>query len=250
MFESSFRSFRPFAIPVLLAVALAGCSSADGSSQKGPPSAMSKANPSRGAGATTAEAAPGSSAALPDSLTEAADRGRVLGADTAPVWLLMVSDFQCPWCKKWHDETYPAIKRDYVDAGKVKVAYLNYPMAMHLNARPAAIAAMCASAQGKFWQTHDRIFQMQGTWEKQADPRPYLDSLAVASGADAARQRACSAGGKLNALIDADFARAHQAQVTGTPVFFVGGRRIDGAEPIGVFRMVIDSVLRAGTRNK
>jgi protein-disulfide isomerase len=162
----------------------------------------------------------------------------------------MVSDFQCPWCKKWHDETYPALKKEYVDAGKVRVAYLNYPMQMHVNARPAALAAMCAAAQGKFWATHDRIFLMQGAWEKLPDPRPYLDSLAIASGADAARQRACSSSGKLYALIDADYARAQQTGVRGTPVFFVGGRRIDGAEPIGLFRTVIDSVLKAGAKGK
>ena len=236
---------------MLLAGALAACSAADGSSRRStnaPPDASPAA---RGANATLVAAAPGTAGsppALPDSLTDAADRGRVLGAESASVWLVMVSDFQCPWCKKWHDETFPALRKQYVDAGKIRVAYLNYPMQMHANARPAALSAMCAAAQGKFWATHDRLFQTQGTWEKLAKPLPYLDSLAVASGADPARQHACSSAGKLYALIDADYARAQQQGIRGTPVFFVGGRRIDGAERVEVFRMVIDSVLKAGTR--
>lgn len=235
--------FRSCAL-VLVAVTVSSCSSADGSSRNGA-SKSTTASSSRGGGATAAPSAPDASGALGDPLTDAADRGRILGAESAPVWLLMVSDFQCPWCKKWHDETYPSVKQEYVDAGKVRVAYLNYPMQMHVNARPAAIAAMCASAQGKFWPTHDRIFKTQSIWQKQPDPRPYLDSLAVSSGANAARQHECSSGTRLSELIEADIARAHRAQVTGTPVFFVASRRIDGAEPIGVFRKVIDSVLKA-----
>src|ERR1700681_2201024 len=93
-------------------------------------------------------------AATPDPLSVAADRGRVMGSDTASTWLLVVSDFQCPWCKMWHDSTFPALKKEYVDTGRLRVAYINFPLGMHANSWPSALAAMCASAQGKFWPTH------------------------------------------------------------------------------------------------
>src|SRR5919205_3448630 len=95
---------------------------------------------------------------LPDTtLNRIADHARVQGSDNAKLWVVEVSDFQCPYCKRWHAETYPAIKRDYVDAGKVRLAYVNFPLTGHKNAWPAAEAAMCAALQGKFWELHDSL---------------------------------------------------------------------------------------------
>ena len=185
-----------------------------------------------------------------DSLATLADHGRVLGSATAPVWLLIASDFQCPWCKTWHDSTFPALKRDYVDAGKVRVAYLNFPLSMHANALPSAMAAMCAAAQGKFWEAHARIFETQSVWQKLPRPEPYLDSVAIAAGADAAKLKRCTQDRAMLALIQADQARAQKAGVESTPTFFVGGTKIEGAQPLKVFRRVIDSVLAAGAAPK
>jgi protein-disulfide isomerase len=192
-------------------------------------------------GAATAAA----TAAQPDTLSVAADRGRVLGSDTASTWLLIVSDFQCPWCKMWHDSTFPALKKEYVDTGKLRVAYINFPLGIHANAWPSALAAMCASAQGKFWPMHDRIFQTQATWEKMTKADAYFDSLAVASGADAARQHECVQKGSVLQLVQADQARANKGGAQTTPTFYVGGAMIEGAQPVNLFRHVIDSVLAA-----
>jgi protein-disulfide isomerase len=192
--------------------------------------------------------APGANTASADSLLDAADRGRVLGSETATVWLLIVSDFQCPFCKQWHDETFASVKREYVDAGKIRVAYMNFPLQQHANSWPSAIAAMCASAQGKFWATQDRIFTAQKNWESLPNPTVYLDSLAIASGADPARQHACTKDRQLRTLIDRDQLRMREAGVQSTPTFFVGSRKIEGAQPADSFRKVIDSVLKAGGR--
>jgi len=227
-------------LALLFAGAGAGCSSADRAAEKAAPAgATAKAAPGGSAGVAGAASQPG------DALTDAADRGRILGSPDAAVWLLVISDFQCPWCKQWHDSTFPAIRRQYVDAGKIRVAYLNLPLGMHANAMPAAMAAMCASAQGKFWATHDRIFQTQKSWEALGDPTAYLDSVAVAAGADGALLRECTRGRRLAALIEADQARAARAGAESTPIFFVGARKIEGAQPLGEFRRVIDSVLAA-----
>src|SRR5438105_7757478 len=84
-----------------------------------------------------------------DSLTDRADRGRIMGDSTATAWLVIASDFQCPFCKRWHDDAFPPLVRDYVRTKRLRVAYLNFPLSQHQHAMPAAEAAMCASAQGK-----------------------------------------------------------------------------------------------------
>lgn len=184
----------------------------------------------------------------PDSITRAADRGRILGNASVPTWFIMVSDFQCPFCKAWHDSTYAIVKKNYVDTGKLRMAFINFPL--HKNSLAAARTAMCASAQGKFWGTHDRIFDTQDKWKNLKDPRPFLDALAVAAGADAARLRGCEAGGHVDALIAADQERFQRVGVGGTPTFYIGRATMVGALPSRDFRHVIDSVLAAGAKGK
>ena len=185
----------------------------------------------------------------PDSvLARRADQGRIAGSATAPVWLVEVSDFQCPYCKQWHDQSYEAIKRAYVDSGKVRLAYVNFPLSMHRNAMPAAETAMCAAAQGKFWPLHDALFATQQQWEKLASPQQTFDSLASAAGADMSAFHKCVSAHLMKATIDADIDRATKAGVESTPTFLVGGTMITGAQPLAVFRQVIDSALaHAGT---
>ena len=226
---------------VLLCTAL-GCSRGEAAPKSGGPSTTATTSASISSVTTATQGA--------DPRTQAADRGRVLGAESALVWLLIVSDFQCPWCKMWHDSTFPAIKREYVDAGKVRIAYLNFPLGIHANAWPSAMTAMCASAQGKFWETQDRLFETQKRWEKLADSRPFLDSLAIASGVDPIQLRECTSKSALQDLIASDQTRANKAGAETTPTFFIGGAKIEGAQPITLFRHVIDSVLAAVAKGK
>src|SRR5881628_2741765 len=93
---------------------------------------------------TTSAAQPSAAAAdsaRADSLLQRADRARIQGDSAAPVWIVELSDFQCPYCKQWHDETYPVIVRDYVAKGQVRLAYVNYPLQQHVHALRAAEAA-------------------------------------------------------------------------------------------------------------
>src|SRR5918999_1048557 len=112
-------------------------------------------------------------------LLQRADRGRIQGEGAAPIWVIVASDFQCPYCRIWHAETYPALIKDYVRTGKIRMAYLNYPLNSHKNAWPAAEAAMCASVQGMFWEMHDAIFANQSRWSTMPNAMPVFDSLAV-----------------------------------------------------------------------
>jgi len=221
--------------------------------------ARTEAVPAASAGATassagdvnaTAAATPGASlSGLTDSVSAAADRGRIRGSADAPVWFIEVSDFQCPFCKQWHDASFAAIDSEYVKTGKVRMAYLNYPLSsIHPNARAAAEAAMCASVQGKFWQLHESLFRTQGQWENQPNPVPTFDSLAVAAGVDAKGWRDCMSTHATARIIDADHDRSRTAGVQSTPTFFIGDRKLEGAYPTDTFRVALDSAIAKKSR--
>lgn len=201
------------------------------------------------AGGESAKAdTPRASASLPlpaaqDSNITIADLARTDGSSTAPVWLIVVSDFQCPYCKQWHDATYPAVHNEYVKTGKVRLAYVNYPLRIHPQAWPSAEAAMCAGAQGKFWQMHDGIFDTQEKWASSAAPAAIFDSVARARGVDIKRWRQCIASGVTKPLIQADQQRAESAGVRSTPSILIGDELMTGAHPIESIRRVIDSAL-------
>jgi len=229
---------RPLFVSITLTCAALAC-------------AKGSASPSAG-GATKTAAAQAASAATPvhDSIVDAADRGRILGKESAPVWFLIVSDFQCPYCKAWHDSTFHALEKEYVATGKIRMAYVNYPMPQHTNAVPAAVTAMCASAQGRFWATQDRIFDTQKSWQALKDARPYLDSLAVASGTDAAKLRSCEEDKRMLPLIALDQSRFQSQGVQGTPTVFIGSAQLVGALPTTEFRHVIDSVVAVANKSR
>jgi protein-disulfide isomerase len=177
------------------------------------------------------------------ALEQRADRARIQGNPSAPLWVIEVSDFQCPYCKQWHDQTYPALKREYVDAGKVRLAYINFPLQGHRNAWPAAEAAMCAGAQDKFWPMQDALFDTQHQWENLANPMPVFDSLATRVGVDRASFDECVSQRQMRPLIQADLERATRAGVDATPSFVIGNTLLSGAQPVDVFRKVIDEAL-------
>jgi protein-disulfide isomerase len=162
------------------------------------------------------------------------------------VWVIEVSDFQCPFCKTWHDSTYRALRREFVTPGTIRLAYVNYPLPNHQNALPAAEAAMCAGAQGKFWEMHDGLFDTQDTWAEMPNASTVFDSVARAAGVDVPAMRACVEQGAMRALIQADADRAQESGVQATPSFIIGGDvLIRGAQPIAAFRRAIAQKLAA-----
>lgn len=184
-----------------------------------------------------------SAQAATDSIVKKADAGRIMGATTAKVWVVEISDLQCPYCKEWHDNTFPVVRDEYVKTGKVRLAYVNFPLRMHLNSQPAANAAMCASAQGKFWEMHDALFGSQDQWEMLKDPTAFFEGLAGKVGVNMTDWKACVQTKPLQPLIDADMDRAKRAGVESTPSFIVGGRLVPGALPPAEMRKVINDAL-------
>ena len=193
-------------------------------------------------------AAPAATAAAPvpgapkrDSISDRADRGRVIGDTTATLWVIMASDFQCPFCKQWHDADFQPIVDKYVKAGRIRLAFLNMPLQMHPHAIPAAEAAMCSSVQSKFWPMHDALFATQEQWAKLPVPTAVFDSLAKSTGLNMDAWRACVRDHLTLPLIEADRERVVAANVKSTPTFFVGDMILAGAD--AKIAMAIDSAL-------
>ena len=228
---------RPDVLPTLsifIAAVLVACSAPEPSTAK-----------TKTAAPTTVAPVAASSATDSASLLGKADRGRIRGDSSAKLWLIMVSDFQCPYCREWHDQVFPTVMRDYVATGKVRLAYLNFPLGIHPNAMPAAEAAMCASVQGKFWEMHDAIFRAQDRWAGVPNPKAVLDSLAASVGVSQPAYRSCMESNATRPMILADEQRATTAGVRATPTFCIGSSDLEGAVPLTAFRAALYKALAA-----
>lgn len=175
-----------------------------------------------------------------------ADDDPVLGNKNAKVTMIEFSDFQCPFCRKFMTDTLPQIKKEYIDTGKVKLVYRDYPLSFHPGAAPAAEGAECADDQGKFWEMHDAIFneqEKQGSGTIQfgvADVKKWAAQI----GLDSAKFNQCLDSGKYKAEVEKDIADGTAAGVTGTPAIFINGRLVVGAQPFAAFKVVIDEELK------
>lgn len=234
---------------ICAAVALAvSCSTAgEHTANASEASSASNADSARPTAARRASAAPGPASptrgALTDSISERADKGRIQGATSAPIWIVEVSDFQCPFCKTWHDNAYAAVVREYVQTGRARMAYLNMPLRMHQHAMEAAEVAMCASVQSRFWEMHEALFNTQSRWEGMPSVATYFDSLATTVGVARPAFDTCVKAHLTRPLIDADIERGKSAGIGSTPTFFVGDQKIEGAQPLPLFREVIEAQL-------
>lgn len=160
----------------------------------------------------------------------------VKGNPEAKVTIVEFSDFQCPYCGRV-EPTLKRILETYKD--QVKLVYKNYPLSSHENAEPAALAALCAKEQGKFWEYHDLLFENQESL-KAADLKKYAADL----GLDTNTFNSCFDGKKYKNQVQADLSEGNRVGVRGTPAFFINGRLLSGAQPFENFKMIIDEELK------
>lgn len=185
-------------------------------------------------------------------VTMSAGDGPSLGSDAAPVTIVEFSDYQCPFCKKHVLNTMPALKSGYIDTGKVRYVFRDFPLDnIHPYARKAAEAAHCAGDQGKFWDMHDLMFQNQTTLQ-QDNLKGFAHELEL----NVEVFTACLDEGTYAKKVDADVTAGSAIGVTGTPKFFIGRKKPDGtmvatvlkgAQPIEAFSQVIDRFLEEKT---
>ncbi len=175
--------------------------------------------------------------------------GRIKGSASAPVTVYEMSDFQCPYCRSFALETFPALEREYVRTGKVRWAFINFPLSsIHANAVPAAELALCAASRGRFWPLHDLIYRTQEQWAKLPEAGPFLLTLSDSVGLDRAQMLACVNSPETRAAVQADAQGAERAGAGSTPSFYIEGGLLQGAEPLPLFRQVLDSIYALKTR--
>lgn len=163
----------------------------------------------------------------PDTLGMRADSGRVLGSLSAKVWVVVMSDFQCHSCRDFARNALAPFRREFVDKGLARLAFVNAPQDRHFNARFAATAALCAATVGRFWEMHDSLFAQQAVWERMPDPRQYFESLAGAAGVPAGVQSDCVARNRMLLRLSSDLEQSRNASITDVPAVFVADRRLD-----------------------
>jgi protein-disulfide isomerase len=131
------------------------------------------------------------------------------------------SDFQCPFCSKIYNDAEAQVKVNYIEKGKVKFYFRDYPLPFHPNAMPGANAARCADAQGKFWEMHDQLFTNQATWSGLSDAGDVFKGYAADIGLDNASFASCYDQSKYKDKITADSAQGSTYGVSGTPSNFL-----------------------------
>lgn len=162
------------------------------------------------------------------------------GDPNAPVTIVEWSDFECPFCGRFYTQTYGQILKDYVNTGKAKIVFKNFPLtSIHPDAMPAAIAAECAGNQGKFFEMHNKLFENQ-----QSLGTDNYKKWAKDLGLDTAKFNSCYDNKETQAKIQADQIEGEKLGIRGTPGFIINGQTISGAQPYAVFQAAIESGLK------
>ncbi len=180
------------------------------------------------AGAPARPAAAGDSAVFKVPLEDSP----VKGPNTALVTVVEFSDYQCPFCSRAHN-TIVELEKEY--EGKIRVVMKQHPLDFHPRAKPAALAAMAAGEQGKYWEMHNKIFANQQQLEDAT-----FEGYAKDLGLNIDKWKADQQLPKFQSQITKDTALAMQLGATGTPAFFINGRKISGAQPKDNFKKIID----------
>jgi protein-disulfide isomerase len=174
------------------------------------------------------------------------------GQATAPVTIVEISDYHCPFCRRHFQQTQPQLYAEYVKTGKARHVFIHYPIEqLHPEAYKSHEAASCAADQGKFWDLHAKLFETPVRTPDQ------LTSLAQAAGLDASAFRACLDSGKHGPAVRRSVARIQQMGISGTPMFLIGrtasgaqsmmvSKVIEGAQSYPTFKAAIEAVLAGG----
>ena len=172
---------------------------------------------------------------------------RTKGSADARVTVYEMSDFQCPWCARFFRETQPLLEREYIATGKVRLVFVNFPLPMHANAGPAAELAMCAARQGRFWPMHDLLFRHQAHWQDLREPGSFFLGLGDSAGVDREVLTQCLRTRATRDVVRSDAEGSARSGARSTPTFYIEGGLVSGAQPIEVFRGILDSIIRTKT---
>ena len=166
------------------------------------------------------------------------DDDAVKGDENAPVTIVEWSDYQCPFCGRFYSQTYGQLKTRYIDTGKVKLVFRDFPLSFHANAQKAAEAAECAGEQDKYYDMHNKLFE-GGVTGGVATFKKYAGEI----GLDQAKFDSCLDSGEMANEVAKDMQDGQAAGVRGTPGFIINGKLVSGAQPFSVFEAAIEAEL-------
>lgn len=169
----------------------------------------------------------------------------IKGNPDASVTLVEYGDFQCPYCGQYYP-TVEQVMEKYKD--KVKFQFRNYPLtSIHQNAFAASRAAEAAAIQGKFWEMYSLLYQNQTAWSSASSPNSFFESYAKQIGLKADQFKTDSGSSKVNDIINADLAAGAKLDITGTPTFYVNGKKVQIGNSVSEFEKVLDEALAKHT---
>jgi protein-disulfide isomerase len=170
----------------------------------------------------------------------------MIGRPEAPVVIVIVSEFQCPFCARFATTTFPQLRESLIDTGRVAVYFRHFPLEGHQMAGPAAELAECAGRAGKFWSAHDALFAAKGKLT-----HGLFDQTARSAGLGPWKPGVCPAGDVVDTVAE-DKQWADSMGLGGTPFFVLGKRTTDGrvqfrstlqgALPLDAFRRAVDLI--------
>jgi protein-disulfide isomerase len=169
------------------------------------------------------------------------DDDAVKGDKNAKVTIVEFSDFECPYCAMYYENTYKQLQKTYIDTGKVNYIFRDFPLSFHEDAYPSALAAECLREQKgdkAYFELHDLMFENQ-------DKLSYenFEKWAVEAGADKTQFKFCFDSDKFKNEIASDMKDGQDAGIQGTPAFFVNGKFLSGAQPFENFQAIIEDEL-------
>ena len=176
-----------------------------------------------------------------------------LGDASAPLTIVEFSDFECSYCRRFHEDVFPQLKRDYINTGLVRFVHKDLPLPFHPHALPAAAAARCAGEQKRYWEMYSSLFDQQNCLSCKG-----VLTLAGEADLNRSKLKACMEQESTLALINANRSEASLHNISATPTFVIGptqsngsldGLVIEGAVPWSTFKSTIDKTLKGLGQN-
>ena len=179
------------------------------------------------------------------------DDDPMLGDPDAPLSIVEFSNFQCKFCLRFHSDTLPLLKTQYIDTGKVNLVYRDFPISkIYLNSMPAALASECANEQGKFWEYHDVLFENQEVWRQNKSDQAIITFKQFANTLNLNQEKfdSCLDSDKYLDEINSDVDDGNSYAVSGVPTFFIGNEKVEysslfGTQSFSDFQKIIDDKL-------
>ncbi|WP_017585709.1 DsbA family protein [Nocardiopsis ganjiahuensis] len=172
------------------------------------------------------------------------DDPMALGSADAPVVLVAYSDFACPYCATWAQETQPELVERYVDSGDLRIEWREFPYLGELS-QTLSVGAVAAGEQDAFWEYQEAVFDRQDELKSAADPDSVLDEIVADLGLDTDRFQEDLGSERSGIEVGHDFVEGQQIGVSATPAFIINGDPVMGAQPLDVFVRSVDAALAA-----